>query len=160
MVGSAKQLKIGLVASLFRITMLHLIGSVVINWVSNFQMHHSKQLRACLVSASIFLAGGPSMAGTYEDAAAAHRRGEHAKAVAILAPLAESGDARSQAALGFSYAIGEGVERNPVVAVKWYRLAADQGDAFAQSNLGASYGEGTEYPIGVDDAPESPKLAE
>jgi TPR repeat protein len=88
------------------------------------------------------LPGSIATVSTYEDAAAAHGRGDYAKAVSILMPLAENGDARAQVALGVSYAIGEGVARNPAVAVKWYRLAADQGDAFGQSNLGACYGEG------------------
>ena len=52
---------------------------------------------------------------------------------------AEQGDAESQANLGFMYANGEGVPRDDVEAVKWYRKAADQGYAKAQHMLGFMY---------------------
>jgi TPR repeat protein len=44
--------------------------------------------------------------------------------------------------LGAMYAAGKGVRQDPVEAVKWYRLAADQGSALAQYNLGEMYASG------------------
>jgi uncharacterized protein len=52
---------------------------------------------------------------------------------------AERGDAQAQCDLGDCYLRGEGVTRNAVEAVKWYRKAAQQGFAQAQCYLGLSY---------------------
>ena len=41
------------------------------------------------------------------------------------------------------YARGEGVEKDYVEAVKWWREAAEQGDVASEYQLGASYLEGT-----------------
>ena len=40
--------------------------------------------------------------------------------------------------LGVCYYNGDGVKKDFVEAVKWYRLAADQGYADAQCNLGVA----------------------
>jgi hypothetical protein len=40
------------------------------------------------------------------------------------------------------YEKGQGVPKNDMTAVKWYRLAAEQGHAYAQINLGVMYGIG------------------
>src|SRR6266403_2150775 len=57
---------------------------------------------------------------------------------------AEAGDAESQVELGLCYGKGEGVPKDPVEAVKWFRKAAEQNLAKAQLNLGLFYlnGEG------------------
>ena len=59
---------------------------------------------------------------------------------------AEKGDAVAQFNLGACYNKGQGVERDYVEAVKWYRKAAEQGEAKAQSDLGTCYknGQGVE----------------
>jgi TPR repeat protein len=64
--------------------------------------------------------------------------------LADLREGAEQGDAYAQYNLGISYDNGEGVAKDQVEAVKWYRKAADQGNANAQYNLGNRYynGEG------------------
>ena len=59
-----------------------------------------------------------------------------------LIETAEKGDAGAQFNLGVRYANGQGVAKDEVEAVKWYRKAADQGDADAQSNLGWMYDNG------------------
>ena len=56
--------------------------------------------------------------------------------------LAEHGDAGAQYDLGWKYFKGEGVPKDDVQAVAWFRKAADQGDADAQYTLGAMYGLG------------------
>ena len=63
--------------------------------------------------------------------------------------LAEQGLAAAQNDLGWSYRNGEGVEKDLVEAVAWYRKAAEQGHAGAQNNLGGSYykGEGVDKDL-------------
>ena len=56
--------------------------------------------------------------------------------------LAEKGDAIAQYNLGVCYRDGNGVSKDSVEAVKWFRKAADQGDAEAQNNLGDCYYDG------------------
>ncbi len=60
--------------------------------------------------------------------------------------MAEAGDAGAQFNLGVMYANGEGVVKDQVQAVKWYRKAAEQGYADAQVNLGTAYWMGTGVP--------------
>jgi len=57
---------------------------------------------------------------------------------------AERGDADAQTKLGQMYAQGEGVPKDSIEAVKWYRKAADQGNSDAQRSFGwmCANGEG------------------
>src|SRR6266496_1681980 len=55
---------------------------------------------------------------------------------------AEAGDAESQVEFALRYDKGEGVAKDQVEAVKWYRKAAEQNYAKAQFNLGVCYDEG------------------
>ena len=55
---------------------------------------------------------------------------------------AEAGDASSQLELGLRYHNGEGVAKDPVEAVKWFRKAAEQNIARAQYDLGICYANG------------------
>jgi len=55
---------------------------------------------------------------------------------------AEQGDVLAQTVLGSFYAIGKGVGKDLVEAVKWYRKAADQGFDLAQTMLGVCYTHG------------------
>ncbi len=59
-----------------------------------------------------------------------------------LLKKAEAGDAEAQAEVGIRYFDGQGVIKDEVEAVKWFRKAADQGDARAQNGLGVCYGKG------------------
>jgi len=56
-----------------------------------------------------------------------------------LAAAAESGDPKAQMVLGMAYLKGQGVERDPGIALQWIEKAADQGYADAQYALGAMY---------------------
>ena len=55
---------------------------------------------------------------------------------------AEKGDAKAQFTLGNCYYLGQGVTKDYVEAVKWYRKAAEQNNADAQANLGLCYYNG------------------
>ena len=52
------------------------------------------------------------------------------------------GVAGAQFNLGVMYARGDGVEKDPAEATRWYRKAAEQGHAEAQFNLGLRYYKG------------------
>lgn len=91
---------------------------------------------------SLFLGARAVVAGSLEDAGAAHDRGDYVTAAQILRPWAEHGNADAQYNLGVLYRHGRGVPQSDVEAVGWYRLAADQGDSRAQANLGSMYKNG------------------
>ena len=55
---------------------------------------------------------------------------------------AVSGDVQAQYALGLLYYDGKGVNRDLLVAVKWFTAAANNGNTSAQYNLGAMYQDG------------------
>ena len=55
---------------------------------------------------------------------------------------AEKGDAEAQYSLGVRYDNGDGVAKDEIEAVKWYRKAAEQNYASAQYNLGLCYYNG------------------
>ena len=59
-----------------------------------------------------------------------------------LIETAEKGNASAQVNLGNMYRTGQGVAKDEVEAVKWYRKAADQGYAKAQLYLGGMYANG------------------
>jgi TPR repeat protein len=62
--------------------------------------------------------------------------------LANLRVEAGKGDAKAQFNLGDCYRTGEGVTKDMVEAVKWYRKAAEQGHAEGQCALGACYDHG------------------
>jgi TPR repeat protein len=61
------------------------------------------------------------------------------EAFELLEPLAQDGDVRAQALLGWMREVGRGCERDPVLAESLYRASADQGYASAQLYLGGLY---------------------
>jgi TPR repeat protein len=65
-----------------------------------------------------------------------------ADALAILRPLADTGNARAQARLGDAYMQGQGIPRDDAAAGRWYERAALQGDPGAQVKLAAMYVNG------------------
>ena len=82
-------------------------------------MHLLKLLLVMLVCAA-----GPAVAGPYEDAYAAHNRGDFAKAMALWRPLAEKGNTRAQYDIASMYENGQGVPVDLVRAYLWFSLAA------------------------------------
>jgi TPR repeat protein len=96
-----------------------------------------KRAIAAMILVSAFAA--PVAAGTFEDAVDAHARGDYAKALRLIRPLANDGDASAQFNLGLMYTTGQGVQQDNAAAALWFRKAAEQRYAPAQSNLGALY---------------------
>ena len=68
--------------------------------------------------------------------------------LSYLIPVAESGDATSQAVLGWCYIEGFGVAKNNAKAEGWLRKAAEQGFSEAQIALGLYYLDA--YETGVE----------
>lgn len=90
---------------------------------------------SCAAHADTLGAGGGAFA-----------RGEYGNAARLLLPLAERGNARAQAMVGFMYATGQGLPQAYDAASYWYRLAAEQGDTTAQYLLGLAYDKGQGVP--------------
>ena len=68
--------------------------------------------------------------------------GDYSRAARLLLPLAERGNSRAQAMVGFMYATGQGLPQAYDTACYWYRLSAEQGDTTAQYLLGLAYDKG------------------
>ncbi len=100
-----------------------------------------------------------AVAEPYKDALAAWRRGEYAIAYRIWEPLAHQGDPEAQFYLGYMNEYGQGVTRNDVEAIGWYRMAADQDDAVAQFRLGDLYSSGQGSPPNASQAAQWYRLA-
>jgi uncharacterized protein len=64
---------------------------------------------------------------------------DHARAIEVLRPLADQGDAVAQEILGKIHLAGEGATRGDIVAFKWFLQAAERGRAEAQLELGRMY---------------------
>ena len=90
----------------------------------------------------LLLATTCAQAGSLEAASSSLAGGNFVVAARLLKPLAERGNARAQAMLGFMYETGQGVPQAYAAASYWYRLAAEQGDTRAQYLLGLAYDKG------------------
>ena len=102
--------------------------------------------RVCLFSGTILsLIIQPCFAymGAAKDALA---REDYVGAAALFQKLAEQGDKKAQAHLGYMYYVGEGVAQDYAEAIKWYKKAAILGDRDSQYNLAVAYafGQGIE----------------
>ena len=106
----------------------------------SFQTMKLKRAIAAIVLLSAFAA--PAAAGTFEDAVDAYARGDYAKALRLIRPLANDGNATAQFNLAVMYLTGRGVQQDYSAAALWFRKAAEQGYARAQSNLGTLYRDG------------------
>ncbi|MFT5425784.1 MAG: hypothetical protein ACI9ZT_000717 [Gammaproteobacteria bacterium] len=81
-------------------------------------------------------------AASYEEGKQAYLAKDYETALAILKPLAESGDSQAQVTLGIMYDFGQGVSKDPTEAIKWYIKAAEQGIPVVQHDVGVKYFEG------------------
>ena len=80
--------------------------------------------------------------GNLDQVDIAVRVKDYARAVQLLKPLAEKGNAEAQYRLAGFYRMGTSVEKSHEAAVLWLKRAADQGYAKAQYNLGMMYDNG------------------
>ena len=85
---------------------------------------------------------GQALAGVFEDATAAYKRGDYMTAMDLIRPLAEQGDVRAQFNLATMNYTGQGGRQDLAEAAKWFRMAAEQGDMQAQRYLGFMYANG------------------
>ncbi len=72
-------------------------------------------------------AAAPASAERYEDGLAAYNRSDYDKALKLLRPAAEKGDARAQYLLGRQYQFGQGVKADRAEAYFWYKRAEAKG---------------------------------
>ncbi|MEL6233458.1 MAG: tetratricopeptide repeat protein [Pseudomonadota bacterium] len=72
--------------------------------------------------------------------------GRFEEARAALWPAARSGNAEAEELIGVMYALGLGVEPDPVRAFEWYLRAAMKGHAGAASGVGWYYEVGLGMP--------------
>lgn len=70
----------------------------------------------------------------------------HATSLAQLEQSAAQGDARAEFNLGDAYYFGQGVPKNYVQTVYWWRKAAQQGNAVGEFGLGYAYYYGQGVP--------------
>ena len=89
---------------------------------------------------------GADMGADMGAGIAAYKRADYGAARAAWGPLASNGDAQAQYYLGHLYAKGEGVDKDPVQALHWFRAAAEQGESYGQFALGYVYEHGLGGP--------------
>ena len=65
---------------------------------------------------------------------------------------AEQGDVPSQIAMAIRHGTGEGIDSDPVAALKWWRRAAETGDAVAQRHVGRYMSHGIGTPMNLEEA--------
>ena len=78
----------------------------------------------------------------YSQAIVAVQQKNFTKALQLLQPLANQGDAVAQNNIAVLYEEGLGVPRSDKEALKWYHKAAQQGQAEAQFMVGLFHAEG------------------
>ena len=88
----------------------------------------------------------PADASDFGSGLSAYNRGDYITAFRDWYPLAEHGEARAQAGLGFLFHKGLGVAQDDIEAASWFEKAASKGQAEAQLLLGTLYffGEGVQ----------------
>jgi len=75
----------------------------------------------------------------FQDGMDGYNRGDYEAALKEWLPLAKTGNAEVLNVLGGLYLNGHGVPQDYSIAVRWFRLAAEQGLAEAQSKLGSPF---------------------
>ena len=93
------------------------------------------RLAVCAVLPFALVCTGAAAAQTFEDGRRAYDFGEYATAKTIWTALAQAGDAKSAASLGYLYREGRGVPRDANAAARWYYRAALRNDPPAQAAL-------------------------
>ena len=84
----------------------------------------------------------PAAAADYAAGVAAAQAEDWDKAMEEWLPLAEQGVAGAQMGVGQLFALGLGVDKDPVQALHWHLLAAQQGVVQSQVFVGLAYAGG------------------
>jgi len=93
-------------------------------------------MRSLLVFWSFVIFSGTAIAAAdFQQGREAYDRQDYAKALEILRPLAEAGNADAQNILGRMYALGQGVPKDVDEAIKWIILSSKNGNIEAQDEL-------------------------
>ena len=98
----------------------------------------------CILMVSVVSAGPIVLAQAkpLDDALAAYDAEDYSKALKLLKPLAEQGEAQAQIKLGWMYLQSKGVSEDFKEAFKWFHKAAERGHADGQMALRGMYNEG------------------
>ena len=92
--------------------------------------------------ASIAMSAGMSSGATLDDGLEAFEAGNFEKANRVFEKLAKDGNSSAQFQLGLSYELGRGLEKDDLMAVKWFEAAAQKELALACLHLGVFYEAG------------------
>lgn len=107
---------------------------------------HSRKFRRFLWALTFACTPAIANASEFSIGLDAYNAGNFAEAFAQWNPLAQDGDAKSQASLGFLYYSGKGVPRDDQQALVWFKRAAEAGQPTAQFFLGLQYYYGRGVP--------------
>lgn len=99
----------------------------------------------------LLLAAPASGEDALSEGLAAYSRADYLRAVQLLLPLAQGGNAQAQTRLGLMYFRGQGVREDDHAAFDWIQKAALQGHAEAQYHLGNLYAFGHGVPAAEQD---------
>ena len=95
--------------------------------------------RSLIAAAALTLltAGAPALAQdkSFTDGMIAYEQQNFVEALNIWRPLADAGDAKAAYNIGALYFEGKGVERDPNLALEFWRKAAEAENVDAQHNL-------------------------
>ena len=95
-------------------------------------------LVALVVSANAS-AQSPNGTAALDEGIAAYNRGDYPGAFRLLQAAVAQGSAEAMPNLGYLYARGHGVERDPAAALELYKRGAQAGDAEAMNAVGYRY---------------------
>ena len=95
-------------------------------------------LVALVLSASAS-AQSPNGTAALDEGMAAYNRGDYPGAFRLLQAAVAQGSAEAMPNLGYLYARGHGVERDPAAALELYKRGAQAGDAEAMNAVGYRY---------------------
>lgn len=107
--------------------------------------------RSTLIAATLAIAtlvtpqncwAGPEPSEDLSGALVSYAKLEYQAAFRMLVPLADQGNAVAEEILGFMYSRGEGIARDDVRALAWFKLAAEAGRPEAQFELSKMYRNG------------------
>lgn len=97
-----------------------------------------------------FIFVNQAISQSFERGDDAANAGDFATALKEWKPLAENGDVKAQASLGFMYLEGKGVPKDYEKAEKWFKEAAEQGSIEAQFLLGQRYLQGDGFEKNIE----------